>query len=140
MPNYCPGLVEEGSTTAIDPVPRNWGIDYEVEWNASITMEDANISEDYVRTPTSTTDLLCSPRTYIDYDYKNRNINVVYGRTFSGYSELPLDMIGILNNGVVQMQSLTEDGSDPWNPLDGNDDTDLIDACGTELREFYTYG
>ena len=72
-------------------------------------MDDAIIAEENIRSPTSTTDLLCSPRTYIDYDYKNPNISTVYGRTWAGETEFPLDMIGILNNGIVQMQSLTED-------------------------------
>ena len=141
LPNYCARLVEDGSTTQIDPVPRNWGIDYEVEFNSKVSMDDAIIDEPYIRNPTTTTDLLCTNRKYIDYDYKNPNIDTIYGRTFSGWTRLPLDMIGVLNNGVVQMQALTDEGLDPWNPIDSDDsETGKIDVCGTEVAEYYTYG
>lgn len=109
--DYCQGIKYDDSTyTEISPAPENWGIDIELSWNKKVTMDDAKITEDFVKNTPLTTDLLCSPGKYTDTFYQLDSIYRSFGNTFSGFSDMPREIVGVALNGMMLAQALTKDG------------------------------
>lgn len=128
--DYCQGIKYDDSTyTEISPVPENWGIDIELSWNKKVSMDDAKITEDFVKNTPLTTDLLCSPGKYTDTFYQLDSIYRSFGNTFSGFSDMPREIVGVALNGMMLAQALTKDGQDSFYPFEGT--ADDYDYCGT---------
>ena len=109
--DYCQGIKYDDSTyTEISPAPENWGIDIELSWNKKVTMDDAKITEDFVKNTPLTTDLLCSPGKYTDTFYQLDSIYRSFGNTYSGFSDMPREIVGVALNGMMLAQALTKDG------------------------------
>ena len=116
MPDYCPkskyyeiSTDDEGeeyidydsevNSAQLDPAIQNWGVDIEITWNKLVEQSDGKIDEEQVLDIDSTSDLLCSPGKYTSDDYKLDNIYRSFGNTWSGFSDLPREFVGITLNG-----------------------------------------
>ena len=143
LPNYCPNIkyTDADDYSPISPPIRDYGIDIEVAWNQEVFREDGRITDKMVTDPTGTTDLLCSPGKYLEYDYKNPKIDFTMSYTFSedgAPTNVPKEAFGIALNGVLLTQALTNSGQDPWNPHKGSGG--VSDMCGTSIEEYHMYG
>ena len=92
-------------------------------------MDDAKITEDFVKDTTLTTDLLCSPGKYTDTYYQLDSIYRSFGNRFSGFSDMPREIVGVALNGMMLAQALTSDSQDSFYPFEGT--ADDYDYCGT---------
>lgn len=122
VPDYCQNLLFRDSDNydALDPVPMNFGIDIEVDWNLSVSLDQGKIKNTNVVDLPTTTDLLCSPGKYLDYEYKIDSLYTVIGNAWGptvdetdyNMSNLPKEVVGFALNGTLLAQTLTADGYD----------------------------
>ena len=84
----------------------------------------------------STTDLLCSPGKYIEDTYKLGKIYSSFGNTWSGFSDLPKEFVGMTLNGSFLAQALQTDGGDLDSIYPTSGTMQDMDQCGT-LSDFY---
>ena len=98
-------------------------------------MGDGKITEKNVSSIDTTTDLLCTPGKYTNWDYKNHNIMTTWNNVWGGLTDIPREIFGVGLNGILLFQALTDEGQDPWSPVKGI--KEYSDECGTTSGLYY---
>lgn len=106
IPNYCQNIkyTEADDFTPISPKIRDYGIDIEVDWNKTVFLADGRITDKMVEDLDGTSDLLCSPGKYLEFDYKNPKIDFTMNFAWSeneAPTNLPKEAFGIGLNGIL---------------------------------------